>query len=82
MIKKLLSSIAGLIGMLAFWVIFLAYLWFWGFILDFFEKLFKSGDPLGWSGVVAMFFVLYTGLVIYGGIKFIVEKIKKRKELY
>lgn len=66
------------IGLVIFWMVIIAYLWFWGFIFNFFERLFKSGDPLGWSAVIAMFVVLYTGLLIYMGIGFIMQKIKKR----
>jgi len=75
MTKKLL----GFIGLIFIWIAIVGYFWFWGFILDFFEKLFKSGDPLGWSGVIAMFVIIYTGMLIYLGIKFTVEKIQKRR---
>jgi len=57
-----------------------AYAVFWGYILDLFEKLFKSGDPFGWTGVIAMITVLYTGLLIYGIFGLIKSVVKKEKK--
>ena len=78
--KKVLLFIFGMIGMVAVWAGIFIYFGLWSFILDFFAKLFKSDDPMGWSGVIAMFVVFLTGGLIYIGVASIIEKIKEKKK--